>query len=213
MDLQLYQTACLVQSNDPLRWTNVILHPGMMHTLMKFLDYVGTLMKASGVDVLISAAFAGITSIVNRKAWTNALRAYRLIIAMLLHNFYSNGAKTYEELNVYLETARGHPTGRLRVDCFVKTHCCRSCSCAESGTVTSSSSSTVQGNAAILLRSINYAHYLSWYVRQMEHLPQRAKEDPLVGAHVCRHLDGGPQCQQISSESRHISSEGMVLEV
>ena len=43
-----------------------------------------------------------------------------LIIAILLHNFYSNGAKTYEELNVYLETARKHPTGRLWVDCFVK---------------------------------------------------------------------------------------------
>ena len=59
----------------------------------------------------------------------------------------------------------------------------------------------------------NYARYLSWYVRQMEHLPQRAKEDLLAGAHVCRHSDGGPQCQQISSESRHISSEGRVLEV
>ena len=120
VDLQLYQTAYLVQWNDPLRWTNVILHSGMMHTLMNFLGCVGTLMKASGVDVRINAAFAGITSIVNRKAWTNALRAYRLIIAMLLQNFYSNGAKTYEELNVYLETAKGHPTGRLWVDCFVK---------------------------------------------------------------------------------------------
>ena len=39
---------------------------------------------------------------------------------MLLHNFHSNGAKTYEELSVYPETARGHPTGRLWVDCFVK---------------------------------------------------------------------------------------------
>ena len=120
VDLQLYQTACLVQWNDPLRWTNVILHPGMMHTLLNFLGCVGTLMKASGVDVLISAAFAVITSIVNGKAWTNALRAYRLIMPVLLHNFYSNGAKTYEELIVYLETAREHPTGRLWVDCFVK---------------------------------------------------------------------------------------------
>ena len=32
---------------------------------------------------------------------------------------------------------------------------------------------------------------VSWYVRQMEHLPHRAKEDLLVGAHVCRHSDGG----------------------
>ena len=68
VDLQLYQTACLVQWNDPLRWTNVILHPGMMHTLMSFLGCIGTLKKAYGVDILISATFAGITSIVNEKA-------------------------------------------------------------------------------------------------------------------------------------------------
>lgn len=77
-------------------------------------------MKASGEDVLISAAFAGITSIVNGKAWTNALRAYRLIIAVLLQNFFSNGPKTYEELSAYLESVREHPTGKLWVDCLVK---------------------------------------------------------------------------------------------
>ena len=112
VDLQLYHTACLVQWNDLLRWTNVILHIlRMMHTFMSFLGCIGTLMKVSGVDILITAAFAGITSIVNGKA--NALRAYRLIIAVLLQNVYSNGAKTYEELIVYLETAKEHPTGRL----------------------------------------------------------------------------------------------------
>ena len=37
----------------------------------------------------------------------------------------------------------------------------------------------------------NYARYLSWYVQQMEHLPQRTKEDLLAGEHVCRHSDGG----------------------
>ena len=194
VDLQLYQTACLVQWNDPLRWTNVILHPGMMHTLMRFLGCVGTVMKASGVDILISAAFAGITSTVNGKAWSNALWAYGLIIAVLLHNFYSNGAKTYEELNVYMETARGHPTGRLWVDCFIKP------------TLLSLMFLRGERNGDFLLQQHclkamlpyffaaghhNYACYLRWYVRQMEHLPHRAKEDLLAGAHVCRHSDGG----------------------
>ena len=73
VDLQLYQTACLIQWDEPLCWTNVILHPGMMHALMSFLGCIGTLMKASCVDILIGAAFAGITSIVNDKAWANAL--------------------------------------------------------------------------------------------------------------------------------------------
>ena len=89
-----------------------------MHSFMSFLGCIGTLMKASCMDILISAAFSGITSIVNGKA--NALRVYRLVIAMLLQNLYTNGTKTYEELIVYLETAREHPTGRQWVDCFVK---------------------------------------------------------------------------------------------
>ena len=105
-----YHTACLVQWNDHLRWTNVILHPGMMHTFVIFLGCIGTLLKASGMDILISTAFPGITSIVKEKAWTNALRSYRFIIAVLLQNLYSNSAKTYEEPTVYLETAREHPT-------------------------------------------------------------------------------------------------------
>ena len=145
-------------------------------------------MKASGVDILISAAFAGITSIVNGKAWTNALLAYRLIIAVLLHNFYSNGTKTYEELNVYLETARGHPTGRLWVDCFVKP------------TLLSFMLLRGERDGDFILQQHclklpyffaaghhNYTRYLSWYVQQMEHLPHRAKEDLLAGAYS----DGG----------------------
>ena len=79
------------------------------------------------MDILIDAVFAGITSIVNGKARANALRAYRLITAVLLQNVYSSGAKTYAELCVYLETAREHPTRRLWVDCLIKpTYVCRS---------------------------------------------------------------------------------------
>ena len=117
----------------------------------------------------------------------------RLIIAVLLHNFFSNGAKTYEELIVYLETAREHPTGRLWVDCFVKP------------TLLSLMFLRGEGNGDFLLQQHclkamlpyffavghhNYACNLSWYVRQMELLPHRAKEDLLADAHVCRHLDG-----------------------
>ena len=146
-------------------------------------------MKASGVEVLMSAAFGCITSIINGKACTNALRAYRLIIAVLLRSFYSNGAKTYQELSDYLEAAREHPTGRLWVDCLIKP--------------TRITLMFLRGerNGDFLLQQHcinamlpyifaaghhNYARYLSWYVRQMENLPQNAKEDLLAGAHVCR---------------------------
>ena len=45
----------------------------MMHSLKGFLGYMGTLMKGSGMEVLMNAAFGGMSSIVNGKAWTNVL--------------------------------------------------------------------------------------------------------------------------------------------
>ena len=36
----------------------------------------------------------------------------------------------------------------------------------------------------------NYARYISWHLRDMQHLPHDAKKDLLDGAHVCRHSEG-----------------------
>ena len=87
---------------------------------MSFLGCIGTLMKASGLEVLISAAFGSVSSITTGKAWTNALRAYRLIISVLLKSFFVDAPKTFQELSDYLETVKEHPTGKLWVDCLIK---------------------------------------------------------------------------------------------
>ena len=92
----------------------------IMHTLMSFLGCLGTLMKASGVDVLLTAAFGGLAGIIAGKSWPNALRAYRLITTVPLQDFFQSGAKTYQELSEYLEAVRDHPVGRLWVDCLIK---------------------------------------------------------------------------------------------
>ena len=113
VDLQLYQISCIVQWSDPYRWKSLVLHPGIMHTLMSFLGCIGTLMKASGVDVLLTAAFGGLAGIITGNSWPNALRAYRLITTVLLQDFFQSGAKTYQELSEYLEAVRDHPVGRL----------------------------------------------------------------------------------------------------
>ena len=133
---------------------------------MSFLGCVGTPMKASGVDILISAAFAGITSIVTERPGPM----------------------------LYGHTERKHPNGRLWVDCFVKP------------TLLSPFFLRGERNGDFHLQQHclkamlpyffaaghhNYARNLSWYMRQMEHLPHRAKEDLLAGAHVCRPSHGG----------------------
>ena len=77
-------------------------------------------MKASGVDVLLTAAFGGLAGIITGKSWSNALRAYRLITTVLLQDFFQSGANTYQELSEYMEAVRDHPVGRLWVDCLIK---------------------------------------------------------------------------------------------
>ena len=120
VDLQLYQISCLVQWSDSCRWKSLVLHPGIMHTLMSFIGCIGTLVKASGVAVLITAAFGGLAGIITGKSWHNALRAYRLITTVLLQDCFQSGAKTYQELSEYLEAVRDHPVGRLWVDFPIK---------------------------------------------------------------------------------------------
>ena len=38
---------------------------------------------------------------------------------------------------------------------------------------------------------MNYARYMTWYLRNIENLPTAAKNDLVKGAHICRHTDGG----------------------
>ena len=38
---------------------------------------------------------------------------------------------------------------------------------------------------------VNYARYMTWYLRNVENLPTAANNDLMKCAHVCRHSDGG----------------------
>ena len=53
---------------------------------MSFLGCIGFLMKGSGMEQLLAVAFGGIANILNEKSWTNALRAYRMLMAVLLQD-------------------------------------------------------------------------------------------------------------------------------
>ena len=148
-------------------------------------------MKASGVqsvgvDVLLTAAFGGVAGIITGKSWTNALRAYRLITTVLLQDVFQSGAKTYQELSEYLEAVREHPVGRLWVDFLIKP------------TLLALQLLRAQIDGDFLLQQVslvammpyffaaghmNYARYITWYLRNVENLPTTAKND--------RHSDGG----------------------
>ena len=36
----------------------------------------------------------------------------------------------------------------------------------------------------------HHARYISWHLRDLQHIPLDAKQDLLNGSHVCRHTEG-----------------------
>ncbi len=120
MDMQLFAVASLIKWTNKEKWQNLIIHPGMMHTLMSFLGCIGTLMKGSGMETLLSSTFGCMTSILTGKSWPQALRAYRMLTGVLLAEFMESGQKTYDEIEEYIDSVRHHATGRLWVDCLIK---------------------------------------------------------------------------------------------
>ena len=96
------------------------IRPGAMHIITSILGCIATLVKGSGMDVLIGAAFGSMNGIIKCVAWVRAMRAFRMVLAALLQNFLPTGAKTCEEISAYMEEARIHPTGRYWVDNFLK---------------------------------------------------------------------------------------------
>ena len=96
------------------------IRPGAMHIITSFLGCIGTLVKGSGLDVLVGAAFGSMNGIITGLAWVRAMRAFRMVLDALLHNFLHTGAKTCEEISAYMDEARKHPTGRYWVDNFLK---------------------------------------------------------------------------------------------
>ena len=120
-DMQLYIVATLIKwASHGNRFKSVILRPGGMHTLMSFNDCIGNLMKGNGPEVLVGAAFGGLTSIMNGKAWVKSIRAFRMVTAALLYDFLKDGPNTFKNISQYLDVAREHPTGRFCVDCLIR---------------------------------------------------------------------------------------------
>lgn len=193
-DMQLFIVASQIKWNNMEQFKDVIIRPGVMHIIMSACGAIGKLNKGSGVEVLISASFGGLTGIMNGKSWVRAMRAFRMTCEAILSEFFSTGVKTMEELHDYLQQSALHPTGRHWVDNFIRPtllvhHLLR----AER-----------EGDFVLQLAAIesllpyffasghfHYARYLTYYVMEMNHLvPAEAKAEVSSGAFVCRHRSG-----------------------
>ncbi len=79
VDMQLHIVAQKIKWSEPKRFENVILHPGAMHTIMSLMGCIGNLMKGSGLDVLVGAAFKHLSSIMSGKSWVMSLWAFLIV--------------------------------------------------------------------------------------------------------------------------------------
>ena len=112
-----------------------------MHVIQSFTGCIAKLMKSSGLEVYVAAAYTGLvihlikgnitiisnnnfyrfTGIFNGKSWVKAIRGFSGVSAALLKRFLYTGLKTFEQIEQYLDTACLHPTGRHWVNNFFHT--------------------------------------------------------------------------------------------
>ena len=84
IDMQLYVVGQQVKWWESDRFT-----PGAIHIIMSILGCIGTLIKGSGPDTLVGAAFGGLTGIMSGKvkAMRGPMRAFRMVSDVRLENF------------------------------------------------------------------------------------------------------------------------------
>ena len=141
-------------------------------------------------------SFGCLTSTLNGKCWTNAFRAFRMLVEALLHDFLSDGEKSYNDIvDLCIWRARSHPTGKMWVDTIkYPTFLAMELVRAE----------LLQQDCLWRMLPLLFAAGHHWYARytiafllEMQNLPAAAKSDITSGAHVCRHSDG---CETVSAD-------------
>lgn len=84
-DLQLYRIVVNVKWSYPERFANVILRLDRMHTLMSFVNVIGTLMHGNGLTEILSDVFVGVPKMkLGKKKWPENVRALRLLAEELV---------------------------------------------------------------------------------------------------------------------------------
>ena len=78
-DQQLYRVTLDIIWTNPDRWKCFYPRLGGMHWLMSFVGCIGKLMENSGMEKVLSAAFAGVPKMLTGKKFPMNVRALRLL--------------------------------------------------------------------------------------------------------------------------------------
>src|SRR6218665_1327694 len=151
-------------------------------------------MNSSGLEELLSAAFKGVSHMLNGKAWPKAVRGLRMVVTAILEPLVLSGTKTVASLEDKFEEIRGSRTGRLWIDCLI----------IPVTIIHLYLRAEREGNWLLHMHSLrrmlpyffaaghwNYARYISWHIMEMEaSLPEPILTAFMKGEHVCRHRNG-----------------------
>ena len=151
-------------------------------------------MKASGVDVLLTAAFGGLAGIITGKSWPNALRAYRLITTVLLQDLFQEWSQDEPGAERVLGGSQRPPGWKALGGLPDQAHSSSLAitACTERRRLPTPAG-LPRGEDAYFFAAghMNYARYMTWYLRNIENLPTAANNDLVKCAHIYRHTDGG----------------------
>jgi hypothetical protein len=165
-----------------------------MHMLMSFIGCIVTFMKGTGLENIFRAAFGGVASMLNGKAWPKALRGLRMVVSAVLEDTIRKGTNTPEDLGAALETASENPTGQLWVDCpiFLVLIVHMFIRAERNGDWLLHLFCTQQMIGYFFAAGHwNYAGCGVWYVQEMQGaFPSEARAMFMNGEHVSRHRDG-----------------------
>lgn len=192
-DQQLYKIAVHVQWFYPTLFPRFINRLGGMHMLMSFIGCVGSLMAESGLEDILSCAFAGVPKMLSGKNYPQNFRALRMITEELLRNYLQH-LDSYDLLIDILEKkSAASPTSKQWVENLIKPVLI----------MMMFTRAEREGDWLLHLwavkamlpyffaaRHFNYAKYGLLYYREMEKLPQPLLAQFLKGEHVTRHHSG-----------------------
>jgi len=88
----------LVSRSSFLHWRSSRMSSFLLAQCTSFLGCIGTLMKGSGLEVLVAAAFGGLTGIMNRKGWVRDILAYHMVSTALLDHYLQDNVNTFDEI-------------------------------------------------------------------------------------------------------------------
>ena len=119
-DQQLYRVVVDILWNSPELFPDSYARLGGMHMLMSFGGSVVVLIENSGLEEILSSAFAGVSKLLSGKKILQNTRPLRLVTEELLRGVIVD-VNSQEELLAKLEDlAKNSRTSKLWLDCWIK---------------------------------------------------------------------------------------------